>query len=175
MSFSCSKKGAVKQEQPEGSYFSIIEFTTDQWATYHGRPYGMVKKVYFNGKEDSTVTNALEVDWASIIKVFFETDISGDKYLGKYDFSAFADKGNINHNFFYEANDPKVYTRSLQVNADPLDNKIKSIYIEAEKSDRMGTKSVKLFYSPLQTISIQELETTKTGQRREMRVVYEFL
>lgn len=170
---SCSKPG--QKQEPEGTYFSIVEFAKDQWYTYHGQPYSIMKKVYFNGKVDSTITNALDLDWSSVIKVFFETDISDPKFVGQYDFSAFEDTTTVTKSFFYEAKEPKLFTRKLQITADYFTDKIKTIYIEAEKKDRMGTKSIKLFYTPLETISIQELETTKTGQKKELRVVYEFM
>lgn len=172
---SCAKTEPAAEETTGGTYFSIIQYASDQWETYHGQPRSMVKRVYFNGKEDSTLTNALEVDWASIFKVFFETDISDPKYVGQYNFSAFRDEITTTNSFYYEAKEPKLYTRKLQVMADYFTDKIKTIYIEAEKADRLGTKSLKLYYEPMESISIHEVETSKTGQRKELRVVYEFL
>ena len=54
-------------------------------------------------------------------------------------------------------------------------DRITSIYIEAEKGSRMGTKSVKVFYTPTDVLSIQELETSKTGERKELKVEYDFM
>lgn len=172
---SCGKPATEVKETPEGTYFSIIDYAKDQWSTYHGQPFGMLKTVYFNGIVDSVASNALELDWASIFKVFFETDISNPKFIGQYDFSAFNDHQTATNTFYYEAKNPKLYTRKLQIIADEVNNKIESIYIEAAKQDRMGTKTVKLFYTSLRSISIQELETSKTGQKKELRVVYKFL
>lgn len=174
--FSCFSCSSPKGEQiPQRTYFSIVDFAKDQWEINHGQPYGIKKTVYFNGTTDSLLTNAIALDWAPIMKVFFETDISKPKFIGEYDFSAFVEPVTSSKNFYYEAKNPKLYTRKLQVTADYQSDQVTSIYIEAEKKDRMGTKTLKLLYTPLQTISIQELETSKTGEKKEMRVVYEFL
>lgn len=172
---SCSKSGSVKETAAGGNYFSIIEFAQDQWHLHRGQPRSIVKKVYFDGKVDSVYTNAFEVDWASILKVFFETDISDTRYIGQYDFSAFEEETTTSKGFYYEAKNDKLYTRRIHITSDYFSNKVRSVYIEAEKSDRMGTRSLKLYYEPLQSISIHELETSKTGQRKELRAVYEYM
>lgn len=171
----CSKSEPVSDNTAEGSYFSIIEFAQDQWYMYKGQPRSIVKKVYFNGEVDSTYTNAFEVDWASIFKVFFETDISDPKFIGQYDFSAFEEPTTTSKGFYYEAKSEKLYTRRVHITSDYFTDKVKSIYVEAERSDRMGTMNLKLYYEPLKSISIHELETSKTGQKKELRVVYEYM
>lgn len=171
----CSKTQENEQVDDGRTYFSIVDFAKDEWAMHGGQAYGIVKKVYFNGKVDSVYTNAFEMDWSPIFKEFFATDISDKKYIGQYNFTAFDDTLTFCRNFFYEANNPKLYTRTVQITSDFYTDKVKSIYIEAEKNNRVGTKNVKLFYIPMQSISIQEWETSKTGQEKELRVVYEFL
>ena len=78
-------------------------------------------------------------------------------------------------NFVYEAKDPKLYTCKLMITADAFSDQITTIYIEAQKNDRMGTRDLKLFYSRLEKITISEVETSSTGKRKEMRVEYQFL
>lgn len=172
-----SCKSEVKEtEGTDGrTYFSVATYIQDQWDANRGQGYGMVKKVYFNGKVDSVFTNAIDLDWAPILKVFFDTDISDPKYIGQYDFSAFDDTLTRSRNFYYEAKDKKLYTRRLHITSNFFTDKITSIYIEAQKNSRVGTKNLKLLYTPLETISIQEWETSKTGEQKELRVVYEFL
>ncbi len=175
LSTACSAPEQEKEQAVEGTYFSVIEFAQDQWYLYQGQPRGIIKKVYFDGKVDSTNTNVFEVDWASVLKVFFETDIGDPKYIGQYNFSAFEEEITTSKGFYYEARNEKLYTRRVHITSDYFTDKVKSLYIEAEKSDRMGTKSLKLYYEPLKSISIHELETSKTGQRKELRVVYDFM
>jgi len=172
---SCSEKEPEKDTASEGTYFSIMQFAKDQWDTHKGQPFGIKKTVYLDGAADSTVTNAFELDWAPILKVFFETDISDKKFIGQYNFSAFRGVDEKTNGFYYEAKNPKLYTKKLQITAHDVTGKIQSIYIEAGKSDRMGSKNLKLFYTPLSSITIQEMETSRTGQKKELRVVYEIL
>lgn len=166
---------SIQDDEAGDTYFSIVDYAKDHWDTYEGQAYGMIKRVYFNGTEDSAYTNALQMDWAPVLKAFFETDISDRKFLERYNFSSFHDNTTHTNNFFYDAKESGLYTQKLHISANDRNNKIVSIYIEALKDDRLGTKTVKLLYTPLETISIQELETSKTGKRKELRVVYEFM
>lgn len=168
-----SEKGGGDAEKV--ARFSVADYAREQWELNYGQPYGIIKRVYFNGTVDSLETNVIQMDWTPVFKVFFETDISDDKYDGKYKLSSYRDTAAKTVNFYYEATDPKVYTRKFQITANDINHKITSLYIEAEKDDRLGTKTVRLLYTPLETISIQEMETSKTGQRKELRVVYEIL
>lgn len=171
----CNKPSSKNESKDDRTYFSIVQYANDQWNMYKGEPFGMVKKVYFNGTVDSLQTNAIQMDWASVFKVFFETDISDPKYVGEYDFNAYDEDLTHTRNFYYEAKSPKLYTRKLHIMTDYYTDKIKYIYIEAQKKSRLGTRNLKLSYDPLKTITIQDWETSKTGQKKEMRVVYEFL
>jgi len=175
--FSCSpKKAEVKPAgNPEATYFSIAQFTVDQWNTYHGQPYGIEKTTYIDGKTDSTLLDAYSMDWAAVFKVFFATDISDPKFLGKYDFTMFEDNATSTRNFYYEAKDKELFTRKFQISADQFTDKVRSIYIETEKKTRWSTVTQKLLYMPLKVISIQEFEWSTGGEPKEMRVEYRFL
>ena len=175
--YSCKPKQAKEPTPPTGqaTYFSIVQFTLDQWNTYHGQPFGIEKTTYLDGKKDSAMLNAITMDWAPIFKVFFATDIGDYKYLGKYDFTMFADDATTTQNFYYEAKDDKLFTRKFQVSADQFTNKVRSIYIETEKKTRRNTVTQKLLYMPLKVISIQEFEWSDGKDPKEMRVEYRFL
>ncbi|MCB9046525.1 MAG: hypothetical protein H6550_10345 [Chitinophagales bacterium] len=172
---SCSKSAGEKDKEASDTRFSVMYYGQEQWETYKGQPYGIIKKVTFNGITDSVITNSIDMDWAPVVKAFFETDISSDKFAGQYDFSAFNDPASKTNTFLFEAKNKKLYTKKLQVIADEETNLVKAIYIEAGKSDRMGTRDLKLFYIPVTSISIQELETSRTGRRKELRVAYDFM
>lgn len=172
---SCNNAEDIPEQKKEATYFSVIQYAEDQWETFRGQPFGIVKTVDFNGVVDSSVLNSLEMNWSSVLNVFFETDISDPKYLGEYEFTTFDDPKTITRNFYYKAKNKKLYTQTLHLMIDYFTSKVKSIYIEAKKDTRLGTKDVKLFYLPLETISIQELETSKTGDKKELKIVYEFM
>jgi hypothetical protein len=157
------------------TYFSIKQFILDQYNTYHEQPFGFVKIVYLNGKVDSSLVTTRTVEWGPIFKAFFDTDIGHSKFLNQYDFTMFEDNATDTRNFYYEAKNDKLYTRKLQISADMVSSKVRSIYIEAIENTRWHGKTCKLFYMPLKLISIQEFEKSTPGPDKELRVEYRFL
>jgi hypothetical protein len=177
--FSCApdKKKEVSPvaDASNGTYFSITQFALDQWNTFRGQPYGMQKVVYMNDKVDSTDLTAFSMDWGSVFKVFFATDISDPKYLDHYRFTMFEDNTTTTRNFYYEAIDDDLFTRKFQVSADLFTDKIRSIYIETERKNKSGTTTQKLMYIPMKKIDIQEFDWASTGQHKDMHIEYRFL
>src|SRR5690606_33101675 len=102
---SCKKESeeTPAAAEPEGRYFSIVQFAKDQWDTYFGQPYSFEKVVVMNGKADTSYVSAADINWASIMKTFFESDISDKKYLDRYNFSLFRDDATLTRTFYYEA------------------------------------------------------------------------
>lgn len=169
------KEPEVVPDASKGTYFSIKQFIKDQWDTHHGQPYGLTRVVTLNGDRDSTMTTAYDMAWGPLFKMFFDTDISDPKYLGQYDFSMFEDGTTFTLNYYYEAKDPKLFTRKLHIITDATNNRVRSIYIETQKDGKWGGKSQKLFYMPLKVISIQEFEKSLVGSAKELRIEYRFL
>lgn len=174
--FSCKAKEETNEfKDVKGTYYSIKGYIYDQWTIYHDQPFGLVKIVKLDGKVDSSYVSALDMDWGSILELFIETDISDPKFLGKYDFTGFQDMSTSSTNYFYEAKDKKLFTRRLEIVTDSYNNKIKSIFIETQKKTSISTKTQKLLYIPLKTISIQEVENSKIGAETEVYLEYKFL
>jgi hypothetical protein len=169
------KKPEPKPDIQGGTYFSIRQFSLDQWNTHHGQPYSIEKTAYMNGKTDSVLLNAYTLDWGAVFKVFFATDISDPKYLDHYNFSMFEDNATTTRNFYYEAKDDDLFTRKFQVSADAFTDKVRSIYVETEKKTRWSTVTQKLLYIPVKVISIQEFEWTGGNEPKELRIEYRFL
>jgi hypothetical protein len=172
---SCKRSPKPSIDKQADTYFSVKQFVDDQWKTFHGQPFGMIQIVSIDGKQDTILTNAYAVDWAAIIRPFFESDISNKKFLGQYTFSSFPEESTESINLYYEANNPKLFTRKLIIIIDDVNAKIKSIYVETEKRTRWNTTTQKLFYIPVKLISIQEFERSTPGPTKEVRVAYRFL
>lgn len=175
--FSCKteKKSTPIEDSSQGTYFSVKHFAVDQWNTYRGQPYGMVKLVDMDGKTDSSMLNAYSMDWGAVFKVFFDADISDPKYVGRYRFDMFEDNATTTRNFYYEALEEHLFTKKFQVSADQFTDKVRSIYIETEKKSKWGTVTQKLLYIPMKTISIQEFEWSTGGAHKDMHIEYKFL
>jgi len=169
------KPVAASNLAEKGTYFSIKQYVKDQWNTYLGQPFGIIKVTTQNGKVDSALQNAYTVDWGYIFDKFLPTDIGKPEYLGHYRFDMFLDESTDTRNFYYEAIDDTLFTRKLQISAMQENNKIRSIYIETEH--KTGTKDIiqKLYYAPLKVIQIQEFDARATGDKSESRVEYFFL
>jgi hypothetical protein len=177
---SCKEKDKDDKEdfsKVKGNYFSIQQFGLDQWNNFPVPGCGIVKTVRKdNGKTDSSFTNSDALDWASIFKVFFETDISDRKFLGQYKFSQFDDPADGTHNFFYEAKDEDLFTQKLLITIDQHTNKVRGIYIETLKKGFIKGETIqKLYYRPYHTIQIQKDEKTTFGSKSFTVEQYDFM
>lgn len=175
--FSCKKKEVTKAtaNAAAGTYFSIKDFTRDQWKTFHGQPFVLHQYVTLNGKTDSTIVSALTMKWSLVFKTFFETDISDPKFLEQYDFTMFEESTTETRTFTYTAKKPELFTQKLQIAADMYNNKIRNIFIETQKQTFWNTQSQKLFYSPLRFIQIQEHNDPLIGGQKDMVIEYKFM
>lgn len=174
---SCKDKAPAEDfSQVKGTYFSIRQYALDQWNTFYGEPILIRKTVRVNdGPYDSSYTTSDTLNWGNIFKVFFETDISDRKFLGKYKFSQFDDDQDDTHNFFYEALEEDLYTRKLLITIDQYSQKVKGIYIEAAEHSVFDDKLVKLYYKPMQRIQLQNTETQLLGDKTHTVTEYEFV
>lgn len=179
--FSCKrseKKAVAPAELTTDSaqtYFSINQLIDDQIDLYYGQPFTLYRIATLNGKTDSTIVNVDNMDWAAILKAFRGTDIGDKKYLGNYKFSMFDDDATGNRILVYEALDPKLFTRQLQIIIDPSNFKILSVYVETAKNTTWRSRKQRLLYMPLKIIQVQEDEKPLIGGSRNLKVDYRFL
>ncbi|MES2702395.1 MAG: hypothetical protein V4649_07140 [Bacteroidota bacterium] len=177
LSGACKKK-QVKDPYTslEGNYFSVRQFVLDEWNTFSGEPFVLVKTIKIGDKTDSCYTNSDTLDWSRLFKVFFATEISDRKYLGKYNFTQFEDNDDFTHNFFYEAKEDvdDLFTRKLLITIDAYSKMVKGIYIETEKKTLLSTTIQKLYYRPMKTIQIQTTEKALFGDKKHTVEQYDF-
>ncbi len=166
---------ATANDGSKGTYFSINQYIKDQWNTYLGQPYSIIRVRTHNGKTDSTYLNAYNLEWGDILRRFFESDIGKPQYIGHYNFDMFLDNSTGTRNFYYEAKDDTQFTRKLQISAMQENNKIRSIYIETERRSGMKDMIQKLYYAPLSVIQIQEYDALATGDKNQLVVAYYFM
>ncbi len=165
----CKKKEvAATKEDPNSTYFSIKQYELDQWNTWAGEPFTIVKTVTINKKVDSSYTNSDTISWAPIFRAFAETDISDPKFQGQYNINSFDDPQDGTHNLFYQAKEDNddLFTRKLLITIDEETMRIKGIYIETFKKYFGGEKTEKLYYAPMQTIQIQTDDKPVLGSRK---------
>lgn len=175
---SCQRYTPGKEVVNDGdTYFSIKQYAADQIQMFGGVPHSLYRITYLNGVKDTTIANFVDMDWAPIFKVFGAADISPKKFIGMYDFNIYDDEATGSRGLIYTAkaqfND--LLTRTLQINTDPSNNKITSIYIETAKKDFWGSVKQRLLYVPLRVIQIQEERHNLLGKARDLRVAYRFM
>lgn len=156
------------------TYFSMRDFVRDQWNINKGQPYTFIKIVTKNGKKDSTMVSAFKMELGDIMEKFVKTDIGERKFLGKYSFSMIDDSLSATRSYYYEANEPELYTRKLQIITNPNNNFIKSIFIEAAEKKGWERTAVKLYYAPNKIIQIQEHIESRTGSSDDIKTEYIF-
>jgi hypothetical protein len=173
----CNKKDTPPEKAAtvQDGNFSIITFTRDQWKTFHDQTFAFYKVVTQNGKSDTTFLSCTNMEWVSVCRTFFASDIGDPEFSGKYTFSDFIDPTMGTHNYFYEATNNDLFTRKLQIAVDSVDNKIRYIYVETEKSDDVATHTQKLYYATMRRIQIQEHKKTKKGQTTDIKTEYIFM
>lgn len=177
ISFSACKEDGPLEDYSSitGTYFSVRQYALDQWNTFYGEPFLIIKTVKVNnGPYDTSYTASDTLNWGNIFKTFFATEISDRKYLGKYKFTQFEDDQDVTHNFFYEALEDDLYTRKLLITVDQYTQLVKGIYIEAIDKSLSEDKVIKLYYKPMKRIQIQTTETPLLGEKVHTVTEYEF-
>lgn len=160
----------------DGSYFSLRQFAQDQWHTYMGEPFSIIKTVRVNeGKYDTSYTTSDTLNWGAIFDQFFETEISDPEFLGKYKFTHFPDNEDDTYNYFYEALDDDLYTRKLLITISQETRLAHGIYVEAMRKSLFEDKVIKLYYKPMKRIQIQITETPLFGEKTHTVTEYEFI
>jgi hypothetical protein len=171
--------GSCKEDEPDlfnntkGSYLSIKKYAIDEWRNHIGDMVAFKKTVTLNGKTDSSYTNVLKMDWAEITKVFFETDISDHKFLGKYNFNQFDDDDGQTHNFFYIAKEKDLYTQRFLITMDANSGLVKGIYIKTIKKSFWNEQEQQLTYLPFRSIMIQQYDKPLIGKKKELVIKYQ--
>jgi hypothetical protein len=173
---SCKKK---EKKDPyaewQGNYFSIRQFALDEWNTFAGEPFVIMKTISEGPKIDTTYTNSDTINWAPIFETFFAAEISDRKYLGQYNFTQFDDNDDGTHNFFYEAKEDDLFTRKLLITIDGYTQMVRGIYVETEKGSLGASTIQKLYYRPMKTIQIQTIEKSLFGSKKHTVVQYDFM
>ncbi len=173
---SCKKKEEIDEfANVRGNYFSIRQFALDEWNTFAGEPFTIIKSVRVDNKTDSSFTNSDTLNWAPIFEVFLATDISKRSFLGKYNFNQFDDNVDGTHNFFYQAKDKDLFTQKLLITIDQYSMKVRGIYIETIQHGFWDEVTQKLYYKPMKTIQIQRDERPRMGSKKFTVLQYDFM
>jgi hypothetical protein len=154
-----SENNITEDEKTEGTYFSITHYFVDQWNTRRGNPYTLLRVLKNEGSTDSSFVPLDSTLWFGLRAHFDEADISDSSYLGKYDFDMFDDETTETTHILYEAKEPQLLMRKMDIGVDISSNLVRSVYMETRRESRGNTITKKLQYIPDRIFQIQELES----------------
>jgi len=172
--FSACKSEILKPEAKaeQETYFSVKQFFDDQWKTRHGIPYTLMRVSTFNGISDSTYLGLDSTLWQNIRHVFDEADIGDPKFLGQYQFNLFSDDQTDVIFLNYEAKNPTLFMRKMNIGMDQFTHRVRSLYIETEQQNRIYKRKQKLLYAPNKLIQIQEFEQSALAPEKDLKIEY---
>ena len=119
-------------------------------------PYTYKLLTIEDGKKDSTVLKAAEVDWDAFKKPFLKANIFKDKLDRHYTIDFMTDTSMGKLTLLLTAVHPSEITSKMSVTARSSDNKIMSVYIEARDAGFFKTTEYKLLFVNEKSIQIQE-------------------
>lgn len=172
--FACKSKNDPVNPEDQETYFSVRQFLDDQWATRHGQPVILLRITVFNGTTDTSFVSLDSTLWSTIRMKFDQADIGDPKFLDQYRFNLFEDKDLQLINLNYEAKSGDLFTRKMNIGVDAFNNRVRTVYIETNKHNKVYQRSQKLYYAPDRIIQIQEYEKSATMPEKSLKVEYHY-
>lgn len=154
--------------------YSVRRYILGQIEKLRGEPFVLTRTFTEGARKDSAYVLLDSVNWKEIIPVFSASDISSPAYVGAYDFNSAEDAVTSSQVLTYSARRRDLFTQTFQITTDPLNFKVKSIYIETRKSGFWRSTSQKLLYVPMGVIQIQQTDDPLIGGTKQTRLELQF-
>jgi hypothetical protein len=174
LGFKEKQKSTSAKEEDVATYFSIKDFFKDQWNTRRGSPYTLLRIVTLNGKTDSAFVDLDSTLWFSLKAKFDAADIGDRKFLDQYNFDLLEDDVSETRYLHYEAKNPELFMRKMDIGADQFTNLVKSVYIETREGGKAFERSQKLQYIPDRIFQIQEYEKSAAAPEKNLKIEYRY-
>lgn len=158
-----------------GRHYSIRSYISGQAIALSGQPLTLHRISREGDAYDSALVPIYGLNWKEVIERFAGSDISDRRFVGQYSFSISDDDLTATRVLTYTATRPDLFTRLFQINTDPENDRVKSIYIETRRSGFWRSLSQKLLYIPGNVVQVQETEDPLIGTTKRRRLEYKFL
>ncbi len=164
----------VNPDGSDGTYFSIKQFLDERQEDEKNEPYVLLKVIKHDNKKDSSFLPLDETAWKELKAHFEDADIGDKKFLNRYEAQMFED--NLTQTIFlqYIAKNDDEVVRKMDINIDPKNEKIKSVYIELVKKSMSNTLINKILYTPEKLLQVQSLEKSKIKKSDSKETVTEY-
>jgi hypothetical protein len=149
---------SLPEEEEEENYLSINQYLDKQFEMQQHQNYVLLKVVDKNGTIDSSYVDVNKSFFDTLKEIFGPTDINGTMFKNKYKVATSHDFSNAMIFVQYTALDTDLLTQKAYWSIHDETMKIKSVYIETQKSSFFKSKSTKLNYNTEKSIVIQEYE-----------------
>lgn len=155
-------------------YFSVTDFFNDQWKTRSSDAYTLLRIEEKGGQRDSSYIPLDSAVWKSMRAYFDTADIGAASFMGRYKFDMFTDETTETIHFHYEAVDPELFMRKMDVSADMFTKLVKSVYMETRRTENGRSISRKMQYMPDRIFQIQTLEKGAQGPEQNTLLEYRY-
>ncbi len=156
------------------THYAVKNFVRGQILTMYGQPIVVERRFTDGARTDSSFVPISEARWNELFPAVMDADISDPSFNGQYDFTVADEQLTGSRVLTYSAKRPDLFTQLFQINTDPLNFKVKSIYIETRKSGFWRKVARKILYVPFNIIQIQETDDPLIGAAKNTRLEYRF-
>lgn len=168
---SCGNK-QVYNGDGMANYPNLPEILKENLLPYQKGAYMYQEVIYVNGKYDTNLLKAAQVDWNFYKNPFYEADIFKKEFDGKYKLDIVEDEYANSRKYIYSAVDLKAITKYVSVNVRSTDNAVMSVYAETSDLGFLQSKSYKLLFATTKSVQVQ-IRSKKpfSKERHEIRTL----
>ncbi len=147
----------------------------DYLLQYEKLPNTFQKINITNGKKDSAYIKADDINWKEINTLFEQASLYQKKLDRQYTITVISDTLNPVMNILYTSINPDNLTQKLSINAETVDNKIRSVYWETRDEGFFSSEEKKVLYVVGKTLQIQEFSKKPFSSAKNKITRYVFL
>ncbi len=157
------------------NYLDVEEVLRLNLDIYKKDPVMVSKIQYVDGKKDSTALDMASMPWTEIEAPFKKANIQKKALDRKYKIDILTDTTTHSITLFYKALSNDVFTKSISMRTNDNENKMQSLYIEADEKSFIGSTDYRLLYVKGKSIQIQERIKKPFSKLKTIITTYTFL
>ncbi|MBP6455718.1 MAG: hypothetical protein KA275_03210 [Chitinophagaceae bacterium] len=171
---SCKQRGNYQGDLLM-NYLDVEEVLRKNLDIYKKDPVMVSKITYLDGKRDSTALDMASMPWNEIEAPFKKANIQKKALDRKYKIDILTDTTTHSITLLYKALSNDVFTKSISMRTNDNENKMQSLYIEADEKNLVGSSDYRLLYVKGKSIQIQERIKKPFSKLKTTITTYTFL
>jgi hypothetical protein len=174
IAISCTDSGKYQGDSMM-NYPDLNLVVKDYLLEYEKLPNTFLKLEIEKGKKDSSYVKASDIKWEEIHTYFDRANLYQKELDKQYSITVMSDTLNPIMTLLYTSINPKNFTQKLSINAENIDNKIKSIYMETRDNGFFYSEEKKVLYVVGRTLQIQQTTKKPFSAAKKKIIQYIFL